>query len=211
MNPVIENAGQCVSSDFEALVNRFYVMLYRFSLALTRSEADACDLTQQTFSVWAEKGNQLRDGSKVKYWLFTTLPRAFLAGRRRQVRLPHFELSEADAELPPVPPPALDRTDAKQVLEALQQVNEVFQAPIALFYLDDCPYKDIAERLGVPLGTVKSRIARGLAQLQQIMGGTHGSKRRGEAAWHESPSRPRAATALCEVALRVSAPCQRRD
>jgi RNA polymerase sigma-70 factor (ECF subfamily) len=172
MTPVIENDSGGAGLDFETLVGRFYGMLYQFAYALTRSEADACDLTQQTFYVWAEKGDQLRDHSKVKSWLFTSLHRAFLQSRRRQARFPHYELSTVDAELPPVSPPAINQLDASQVLEALRQLDEVFQAPIALFYLDDCPYKDIAEMLDVPLGTVKSRIARGIAQLQQIMGGS---------------------------------------
>ena len=91
-------------SDFEGLVARFYQPLYQFAFSLTRAEADACDLTQQTFYVWASKGHQLRDASKVKTWLFTTLHRAFLEGRRRQTRFPHFELSEVEPELPALPP-----------------------------------------------------------------------------------------------------------
>src|SRR6266705_6911680 len=52
--------------DFESLVSLHYVSLYRFALSLTRKESDACDLTQQTFYVWASKGHQLEDVSKVK-------------------------------------------------------------------------------------------------------------------------------------------------
>jgi len=59
-------------------------------------------------------------------------------------------------------------------LEALAQLDELFQAPLALFYLQDHSYKEIAHVLGVPLGTVKSRISRGIAQLQQIL--TQGSR-----------------------------------
>jgi RNA polymerase sigma-70 factor (ECF subfamily) len=57
--------------------------LYRFAISLTRSEADVCDLAQQTFYKWATKGHQLRDPTKVKSWLFTTLHRGFLESRRR--------------------------------------------------------------------------------------------------------------------------------
>ena len=59
--------------DFDSLVSLHYASLYRFALSLTRKESDACDLTQQTFYVWASKGHQLEDNSKVKSWLFTTL------------------------------------------------------------------------------------------------------------------------------------------
>ena len=59
--------------DFEQLVDQQYAPLYRFALSLAKSEADAADLTQQTFFLWASKGDQLRDSSKAKAWLFTTL------------------------------------------------------------------------------------------------------------------------------------------
>ncbi|HEX3626951.1 MAG TPA: RNA polymerase sigma factor, partial [Verrucomicrobiae bacterium] len=69
--------------DFDTLVAQFYGPLYQFAYGLTRAEADASDLTQQTFYIWATKGHQLRDGSKVKTWLFTTLHREFLNMRRK--------------------------------------------------------------------------------------------------------------------------------
>jgi len=155
--------------EFESLVERFYAPLYQFAFSLTRVEADACDLTQQTFTIWAKKGHQLRDASKVKTWLFTTLHREFLDSRRRQTRFPHFELDAAEAELPVVSPAAVSGLDIAQVLNTLASVDEVFQAPVALFYLQDCSYNEIAEILGVPLGTVKSRLARGIGQLQRLL------------------------------------------
>jgi len=48
-------------------------------------------------------------------------------------------------------------------------VDAIYQAPVKLFYLEDCPYKEIARILSVPLGTVKSRIARGLDQLRKLL------------------------------------------
>ena len=68
---------------FSQLVDLHYPSLYRFALSLARSEADACDLAQQTFYVWAKKGHALREAAKAKSWLFTTLYREFLRGRRR--------------------------------------------------------------------------------------------------------------------------------
>jgi RNA polymerase sigma-70 factor (ECF subfamily) len=157
------------NTEFESLVARFYAPLYQFAFSLAGSEADAADLTQQTFAVWATKGHQLRDASKVKTWLFTILHREFLDSRRRQTRFPHCDLETAEFELPSISPAAISRLDTAQVLEALQQVDETFQAPVALFYLQDCSYQEIAEILKVPLGTVKSRLARGLGQLQQLL------------------------------------------
>src|SRR5438445_13381084 len=80
---------------------------YKFAYSLTRAEADASDLTQQTFYLWATKGHQLRERSKVKTWLFTTLYRTFLDARKRQTRFPHCGLDEAAPEdLPAASPPS---------------------------------------------------------------------------------------------------------
>jgi len=155
--------------DFENLVARFYEPLYKFAFSLSHDEADACDLTQQTFYVWANKGHQLREPGKVKTWLFTTLHRQFLESRRRATHFPHTELETAEAELPVILPTEFNQVDSAMVLHALSQVDEVFQAPVALFYLEDCSYKEIADILTVPMGTVKSRIARGIGQLQKLL------------------------------------------
>ena len=169
MPPTDDSAEQAVSLDFESLVTRYYRSLYQFALSLTQTEAEACDLTQQTFYIWATKGHQLRDVSKVKSWLFTTLHREFLETRRRQTRFPHHELSQVESELPPISPARVNQLDSAQVLQALAQVDQVYQAPVSLFYLENYAYKDIAEILDVPMGTVKSRISRGIAQLQKCL------------------------------------------
>jgi RNA polymerase sigma-70 factor (ECF subfamily) len=155
--------------DFESLVSRYYGPLYQFAFSLAGTEADACDLTQQTFYIWATKGHQLRDVAKVKTWLFTTLHREFLNMRRKIVRFPHYELSEMDPELPAITPAMVNALDSVKVVELLGQVSEPYQAPVALFYLEDYSYREIAEILDVPLGTVQSRISRGMAQLQRLI------------------------------------------
>ncbi|MCC5022349.1 MAG: RNA polymerase sigma factor [Candidatus Synoicihabitans palmerolidicus] len=80
---------------FTQLVDAHYTPLYRFALSLARREADACDLVQQTFFIWAKSGHQLRETGKAKTWLFTTLYQEFLRGRRRDLR------SQAIEDLPP--------------------------------------------------------------------------------------------------------------
>jgi RNA polymerase sigma factor, sigma-70 family len=157
--------------EFESLVARYYEPLYKFAFSLARDESDACDLTQQTFCIWAAKGHQLRDASKVKTWLFTTLHREFLGIRRKQTRFPQVELEHAAPELPVVSPASANRLDTAQVLQALARLDEIYQAPVALFYLQDCSYNEIAEILQVPLGTVKSRLSRGIGRLQELLGG----------------------------------------
>lgn len=153
-------------SDFEQLVGDYYQPLYRFALSLTGREAEACDLTQQTFYLWAAKGHQLRDRSKVKAWLFTTLHREFLGTRRRETRFPQHEIESVERELPPVTPNTVNELDAGTVMRALLEVDEVYRAPLMLFYLEDHSYLEIAALLDVPIGTVMSRLARGKAQLR---------------------------------------------
>ena len=152
---------------FADLVETYYAALYRFALSLARNAADASDLTQQTFFVWATKGQSLRDAAKVKTWLFTTLYREFLRIRRRGGRV------TAIADLPPVDQDPADvdvdivsRMDAQLVMEALQEVELVFREPLTLFYLQDLSYTEIAEVLSVPIGTVMSRLSRGKMQLR---------------------------------------------
>lgn len=164
-----DDPGMDAGVDFESLVTRYYRALYQFAFSLTRKEAEANDLTQQTFYVWANKGHQLRDTSKVKTWLFTTLHREFLKKRRREERFPHVELEQAGNDVPAVSPTIVNQLDGAAVIQALGRIEDLYQAPLALFYLEDHSYKEIAEVLDVPIGTVQSRIARGKAQLQKIL------------------------------------------
>jgi RNA polymerase sigma-70 factor, ECF subfamily len=152
--------------DFEQLVDRQYAPLYRFALSLSGSEAEAADLTQQTFFLWASKGHQLRDKSKAKSWLFTTLYREFLGRRRHDIRFQKIELEEVQEEEMSILPNT-NAFDSATVLEALRKVEEPFRAPLTLFYLEQFSYQEIAGVLEVPIGTVMSRLSRGKALLRQ--------------------------------------------
>jgi RNA polymerase sigma factor (sigma-70 family) len=152
--------------DFQQLVDRQYAPLYRFALSLAKSEADAADLTQQTFFLWASKGDQLRDRSKAKSWLFTTLYREFLSRRRHEVRFPKVELDDVCEEEMSILA-NVNAFDKATVLQALHEVEEPFRAPLTLFYLEQFSYQKIAQILDVPIGTVMSRLSRGKAQLRQ--------------------------------------------
>ncbi len=155
--------------QFEQLVELHYRDLYRFAFSLTHSRFDASDLTQQTFYIWASKGRQLRDVSRVKSWLFTTLHREFLQSRRREIRFQHYELSEMETELPTISPGTIEAMDANQAVDLLGQLDEMYRAPLSLFYLEDISYKEIADILEIPLGTVQSRISRGKAHLYRLL------------------------------------------
>src|SRR5215472_13502621 len=107
--------------EFEQIVKLYYRDLYRFGLSLTASEADACDLTQETFYVWANKRHQLRDPTKVKAWLFTTLHRQFLQRRRHEMRFKDEPIDEASPELPSIATDCVNRIDARTLLTFLKQ------------------------------------------------------------------------------------------
>jgi RNA polymerase sigma-70 factor (ECF subfamily) len=155
------------SEVFTQLVDAHYTPLYRFALSLAKNSADAGDLVQQTFFIWATKGHGLRETTKAKSWLFTTLYREFLRGRRRDSRATSLEdLSPGEADVAAEEVDRVTRLDAASVVASLQSVDEVFRAPLTLFYLEELSYQEIAAALDVPIGTVMSRLSRGKAQLR---------------------------------------------
>jgi len=156
------------TSDFEAIVSAYYKPLYRFGYSLAKNEHEAGDLAQQTFFIYAEKGANLRDPSKVKSWLFTTLYREFLRRRKKDARMDHFEPEMLEVAGGSVEPQVRRSLDGNLALEALAEVDEAYRNTLALFYIKDLSYKEIAETLDVPIGTIMSRLSRGKAQLRDI-------------------------------------------
>lgn len=155
--------------DFETLVRTYHRDLYHFALSLAGSEADACDLVQQTFYIWASKGHNLREPRAAKSWLFTTLHREYLQGLRRRKRYCEYDAAEMEEELVSSPPDPGRNIDARLACDCLAKLEERFRAPLALFYLEDFSYLEISAVLDLPLGTVQSRISRGKAQLLQML------------------------------------------
>jgi RNA polymerase sigma-70 factor (ECF subfamily) len=153
----------------QELVDLYHGALYRFALGLSGSEHSAADLTQETYFLWATKGHQLRDVTRVRAWLFTTLHREFLAQNRRERRFPQEDLDSAEGSLPVVEPAMVDAMDCAVVMESLNRVELNYRAPLLLFYLEDMAYRDIAVALELPIGTVMSRISRGKAQLRVLL------------------------------------------
>lgn len=154
--------------NFDEIVNAYYQPLYRFGYSLAKNEHEAGDLTQQTFFIYAEKGSSLRDKSKVKSWLFTTLYREFLRRKRKDQRMDSYEPEMLEVVSGSVEPHIRRSLDANLAVEALEEVDEVYRHPLSLFYLKDLSYKEIAEVLDVPIGTIMSRLSRGKAQLREI-------------------------------------------
>lgn len=169
--PLVEAVAETpvpIHPGFADLVEAHYGPLLRFALGLTRHGADAADLTQQTFLLWARHGSRMRDSTKVKSWLFTTLHREFLRGWRRRQRVSFLaDLPREQAE-PAEPERHIDdRMDLPVLLAALDELPRIYRAPLVLFYLKEQPYLKIAARLGWPVGTVMTRLFRGKAQLRR--------------------------------------------
>jgi len=145
------------------LVERYYALLYRYAYRLTGFESDAEDLTQQAFLIAQAKWNQLRDEQKAKSWLFTIARNAYL----KELRGPACLVSSTLDELPDTTeengPPDFDD---EQLQNVLNDLPEEFRSPLILFYFEDFSYKEIAEQLAIPLGTVMSRLARAKAFLR---------------------------------------------
>lgn len=157
-------------SEFEQLVDAHYQALFRFALSLAKNPDTASDLVQQTFCIWAQKGHQLRERSRAKTWLFTTLHREFLSHARKSKRFSDEELTEAVAGRLESTEDDTDRQmDGQRALELLGELDETFRAPITLFYLQQHSYREIAEILDIPIGTVMSRISRAKEMLRRRM------------------------------------------
>ncbi len=155
--------------DYEQAVALYHEDLHRFALSLTRNADDARDLTQESYCRLLTKSGQVRDRAKVKSWLFTTLYRVFLGWKRHEKRFPHLEITANEHELPMLTPETVDKMDSSVVLEALQEIEEHHRTPLVLFYLQSLSYREIAEMLEVPVGTVMSRLSRAKAALRTIV------------------------------------------
>lgn len=156
--------------SFEQIVDAHYQGLHRFALSMCRSDATAQDLVQQTFLQWARKGHMLRDAAKVKTWLYTTMYREWLNIARREKKHQQVEFepdlhgtaqNDDDSENP--------RVDSTTLQKAIEQLDPNYRAPLVLFYLKELSYREIAESLGIPIGTVMSRLSRAKDQLRAIL------------------------------------------
>jgi RNA polymerase sigma-70 factor (ECF subfamily) len=157
------------ATEITSIADSLYSSLYQFALGLTKSESDAAHLVQQTFLTFSQRWDQIRDFSMVKCWLFTTLRRHFLIKIRRHKKHPEMQFLPDVHDLPAEDPEVWRSLDARTVQEALLQVDEKYRVALELFYLSNLSYREIAVILGIPIGTVMSRLSRGKAQLKWIL------------------------------------------
>src|SRR5205807_7225029 len=108
---------------------------------------------------------QLRDPSRAKAWLFTILRNAFLHRVRSDKVHRHLPLEAVGDLAGPLPDPPPE-VDPEELQKALGELPEPFRTPLILFYFEGFSYRDIAEQMDLPIGTVMSRLARAKAHLR---------------------------------------------
>lgn len=162
------------SPNFERLVADCYDDVYRFALSLTHTEAEAVDLTQQTFLKFARKGGEIKNSSKTKSWLFSVLRNEFTDIKRKTTRFPTEEITPTIQD---ENPSADAKADGQMALAALRKIPLTFREPLALYYLQGYTYPEISNILSIPVGTVMSRLHRGKSLLRELLNpnsNTHG-------------------------------------
>ena len=152
--------------NIEALVEAHYTTLFRYAYRLSGSCQEAEDLTQETFCKAQSKLPELREPDKAKSWLFTILRNTYLH-RLRSSKIEKQVSLDGVGELPERTSDSLPEVDSAQLQAALNELPEMFRTPIILYYFEDFSYKDIAEHMNVPMGTVMSRLARAKTFLRQ--------------------------------------------
>jgi RNA polymerase sigma-70 factor (ECF subfamily) len=148
----------------QALVNEHYEGLYRYAYRLSGRATDAEDLVQETFCKAQEKLNQLREPDRARAWLFSILRNGYLH-RLRAGQHPRMLTLEETADFPE-PGENVPEVEPEKLQQALNELPEVFRTPVIMFYFEDFTYRDIADQMDVPLGTVMSRLARAKAYLR---------------------------------------------
>ncbi|GAC1487452.1 MAG: RNA polymerase sigma factor SigR [Candidatus Limnocylindrales bacterium] len=169
------------TDSFEADALSYLDALYRTGLRMTRSEADAEDLVQETYIRAFRFREQFTPGTNLKAWLFRILTNTFINQyRRKAVRPQSTELDDVDesilyrhmrdvapaSESPDPETLIVDNTVSSEVKEALEELPEKFRTTV-LLDVEGFSYKEIAETLDIPIGTVMSRLHRGRKFLQK--------------------------------------------
>ena len=162
---------EAVSSSFESNALPHLDTLYRVALRLTGEPAAAEDLVQDTMLKAIRAWDSFRPGSNARAWLVTILRNQFINGWRSDKRAP----AGVDMAAIPEPPDPRDPDPEgrffselvdEEVLRAVDALPDEFREVLVLSDMEGLPYADIAESLGIPVGTVKSRLFRGRRILQ---------------------------------------------
>ncbi|WP_304452356.1 sigma-70 family RNA polymerase sigma factor [Nocardiopsis sp. YSL2] len=177
-----ETRGGEQTLDFATAVTPFADQLYPTALRMTRNPADAEDLVQETFAKAFANFHQFRAGTNLRAWLYRILTNTFINGYRKKQREPRqettdeikdWQLAAAEAHtssgMRSAENEVLDHLPDSDIKQALARLPEEFQEVIYLVDIEGYAYKEVAARMGTPLGTVMSRLHRARRQLREML------------------------------------------
>ena len=176
--PAFDETDAELSARFEAEALQYLDQLYGAALRMTRNPADAEDVVQEAYAKAYASFRQFTPGTNLKAWLYRILTNTFINTYRKRQRQPQtsgqevedWQLARAEAHtsdgLRSAETEALDRMPHSAVTEAMNALSADFRLAVYLADVEGFSYKEIAEIMGTPIGTVMSRLNRGRTQLR---------------------------------------------